>query len=241
MRDYEGIFKNFANHCSDVCRVSDYGIMLRHPTFGRDSFPKIPVIRKQIIDMQEFEYLGFEKIRIDEHDTRRRNSMVGFFLPDKRFLRACLRPWDYVKRLTQYRCVASPDLSCYTDMSMEEQWLNVYWSRFVGSCWQKCGLTVIPTITWSDERSFEFCFQGVEKTSVIALSTNGCPKHGFMRGFKELCRRINPEAVICYCTPFSEMFDYAKIVPLEHSGNKERRRLRHMPAPGQMTLLEISA
>ena len=191
--------------------------------------------------MPGLDYLGFEKIRICERDADRRNCMVGFFLQDKRFLRACLRPWDYAKRLSQYRCVAAPDLSCYTDMRMAEQWLNVYWSRYVGRYWQKCGLAVIPTITWSDERSYEFCFQGVERTSAVALSTNGCPKQGFMRGFKELCRRIAPEAVICYCTPFPEMFGYANIVPLEHSGNKERRRLRRMPAPEQMTLLEISA
>jgi hypothetical protein len=121
-------------------------------------------------------------------------------------------------------------------MSLEEQWVNTYWSRFVGKFWQICGLTVAPTVSWGSESSFEFCFSGIAKGSVVALSTNGTGKTRmrFMAGFKELCARIEPQCVICYCPPYPEMYNYAKILALEHEGNRARRLARLRPMPGQL-------
>ncbi len=80
-------------------------------------------------------------------------------------------------------------------------------SRWVGAYWQGCGLTVIPTISWSDTSSFDFCFDGVEPNSIVAIGTIGCKheKLGFMRGYNAMLKRIAPSAVICFGAPFKEM------------------------------------
>jgi hypothetical protein len=123
-------------------------------------------------------------------------------------------------------------------MPIDEQWINTYWSRFVGVYWQSCGLTVIPTISWGDERSFGFCFAGIEEGAVVAVSTIGT-RHArtqFLGGFKEFCVQNKPECVICYCSPYPEMHNYAKILALEHEGNRVRRLMRQRPVRGQLAL-----
>jgi hypothetical protein len=83
-------------------------------------------------------------------------------------------------------------------MTITDQWQNIYRNMLVGAYWQHCGLTVIPTVSWSDERSFGFCFSGLEKGSAVAVSTNGTgeTRSRFMAGFAELCRVVEPRLVI---------------------------------------------
>ena len=55
-----------------------------------------------------------------------------------------------------------------------------------------------------------FCFDGLEPSSVVAVSTVGC-KRGheaetfFMRGYNVLLERIHPRLVLCVGTPFIGM------------------------------------
>ena len=37
-------------------------------------------------------------------------------------------------------------------------------------------MKVIPTISWSGARSYEFCFDGVEKGSIVAVGMIGCKR-----------------------------------------------------------------
>lgn len=54
---------------------------------------------------------------------------------------------------------------------------------------------------------FDFCFDGVEKGSVVAIGMIGCKsdKISFMRGYNEMLKQIEPETILCYGTPFKEM------------------------------------
>ena len=65
----------------------------------------------------------------------------------------------------------------------------------------------IPTISWSTKESYDFCFDAVEKSSIVAIGMVGCKrsKNEFLEGYNEMIRRIEPSAIICYGTPFSEM------------------------------------
>ena len=44
-------------------------------------------------------------------------------------------------------------------------------NRWCGAFWQKQKMTVIPAISWSSNSSLEFCFDAIEKGSVVAVST----------------------------------------------------------------------
>ena len=84
---------------------------------------------------------------------------------------------------------------------------NVGLSRYIGAYWQSRGLTVIPTVSWSTAQSYKYCFCGIEKHSVVAVSTLGCKRNklNFMRGYNKMLKIIEPDTIICYGKPFSEM------------------------------------
>jgi len=99
---------------------------------------------------------------------------------------------------------------------------------------------VIPTVSWSNNKSYGFAFSGIETSSVVAVSTIGTlsSRSLFIEGFIEMCKRIHPAKVICYCVPYSEMYDYADILHIDYSGKESRRAAKFRPIPGQMTLFD---
>jgi len=101
----------------------------------------------------------------------------------------------------------TPDYSTYADMNYWRQIESIAHSRWIGAYWQDEGQLVIPTISWSTPDSFEFCFDGVEKHSVVAVGMIGCKrsKREFLQGYNEMMFRIEPDAIICFGKPFDEM------------------------------------
>lgn len=92
-------------------------------------------------------------------------------------------------------------------MPIALQLYNTFRNRYCGAVWQDNGLIVIPTISWSTNESFEFCFDGIEEGSVVAISTLGSRKEKqlFLNGYFEMIKRIQPTNVLCYGKPFTEM------------------------------------
>ena len=84
---------------------------------------------------------------------------------------------------------------------------NIYRSRLIGQYYQSQGIKVIPTLSWAEEETFEFCFEGIEKHSIVAIGMIGCKrsKEEFMLGYNEMLKRIEPAAIICFGVPFKEM------------------------------------
>ena len=95
--------------------------------------------------------------------------------------------------------------------------------------WQQQGMRVIPTISWWDGRSFYFCFDGVEDGAVVAVATVGSRdlRAGFMRGYQQMVRRIQPAAVVCYGQPFEEIAELAPVVVVPYAANQ--RVARRLP------------
>ncbi len=80
---------------------------------------------------------------------------------------------------------------------------NVYRSRAVGCYLNKLGFKVVANVKWTDDISYSYCFAGIERGSVVAVSTLGClraknDKNLFIAGFKELINRIQPKSIILY-------------------------------------------
>jgi hypothetical protein len=179
----------------------------------------LPVIKKQKVDLDNLKLIRFSSIIKDEiKDT---DATVHFFEPDERFDEVWKSPESYLAELGQYRQAMTPDFSMYYDMPLVFQLINVFRSRWCGAYWQEHGMAVIPTMGWSDDWSFEFCFDGIENGSVVAVATLGVRdcKKGFMSGFSEMCKAIDPEVVICYDQPFEEMYSFADVIHVPYLRN----------------------
>ena len=167
---------------------------------------QLPIIEKQNIELGDIQLISYSDIRTNDNEINRKKG-VHFFIDDYRFEGVYRNPERSLGRLSQYRFLLTPDYSTYSDMNYWRQLESVAHSRWVGAYWQDQGLVVIPTISWSTPESFEFCFDGVEEGSVVAIGMIGCKrsKKKFMPGYNEMLSKIKPEAIICFGTPFPEM------------------------------------
>ena len=189
------------------------------PLFLRNQFKgkgklQIPVIPKFQIHSDDFNdllFIGFDKI--STNDTKYFNRMIHFFLYDYRFERVWKKPDTDLEKLKCYRVVLSPDFSMYVEMAPVLQLYNTFRNRWCGAYFASKGICVVSTISWGNENTFEFCFDGIEKGSTVAVSTYMVSEHDnrqdqkdfFLKGYNEMLCRIEPEKVICYNEPFPEM------------------------------------
>ena len=185
--------------------------MRANPLFMRNSFEgsgkwNIPLIKKQPINTSNVSLIACSDTRSRDNKINCRNG-VHFFVDDYRFEGIYNNPERTLSKFSQYAFLLTPDFSTYADMDLWRQIENVAKNRWVGAYWQNRGLIVIPTISWSTPRSNEFCFDGVEQNSIVAISTLGCrnSKLQFLRGYEEMLKKLSPETIICFGTPFIEM------------------------------------
>lgn len=126
-----------------------------------------------------------------------------FYLYDYKFESVWNHPNKCPKHLRRYYAVCSPDFSLYTDMPLPLQLFNTYRSRWCGRFWQSLGLKVIPTVSWSDSASYDFCFVGIPKGVMITVAVPqvSAEEHviaGFHAGLQEAVRRIKPSSILLY-------------------------------------------
>lgn len=128
---------------------------------------------------------------------------VHFFVDDYQFLRVWTQPEAQLERLKRFQAVCSPDFSTYTDFPQAIQIYNHYRKHWLGAYWQANGVTVIPTISWSDYSSFDWCFDGEPVGGMVAVSSvgtqhNPVSRELFITGYREMLNRLNPSTVIMY-------------------------------------------
>jgi hypothetical protein len=187
----------------------------------------LPLIEKQKIDLENLKLIRFSSVTPD--DTDGLDATVHFFEFDNKFDEVWRDPEKYLKELSPYKQIISPNFSLYRNMSLALQIFNTFRNRWLGAYYQEKGLAVIPAINWSDNYSFDFCFDGVEEKSVVAVTTLGCAgvKWRYMTGFKEMLKKIKPERVICYGTPFGEMKELCDLTEVEYKRNERLAPLKN--------------
>ena len=126
---------------------------------------------------------------------------LHFFVDDYQFIRCWTNPDDYLPLLEQFKYVTSPDFSTYTDYPKVMQLYNHYRKHWLAAYWQAHGIKVVPTISWSDESSFEWCFDGEPVGATVAISSVGTQRSKesrelFMRGYNEMMERLKPETIL---------------------------------------------
>ena len=177
----------------------------------RFTFPSADALGVPLLAAEDFEpsYLvpHRQKVRTEYPLS---GGAVHFFLDDERFEPVWRTP---EKGLTYVRSVGAaltPDFSLYPEMPLALQLYNVYRNRWCGAFWQSRGVHVIPTVGWSDERSYTFCFLGVEKGSAVAVSTvelgsakgprgaTDAERDLFVAGYRRMLEELSPRLVLVY-------------------------------------------
>ena len=199
--------------------------MREDPLFMRNTFETtgkwgIPLIRKQDIPLDNIRLIACSDTRTNDNDVNKLNG-VHFFVDDYRFKGIYDHPERSLNKYSQYAFLLTPDFSTYSEMDLWRQLESVAMNRWCGAYWQSKGLIVIPTISWSTPRSYDFCFDGVEHNAIVAIGMIGCKKNhlGFMRGYNAMLERISPATILCLGTPFPEM--EGNIISVDYRGSRK--------------------
>lgn len=164
----------------------------------------IPVVKSQPL-VADIKLISCSDTKSKERYNR--ECGVHFFVDDYRFEHIYDNPQRTIVKYSQYKFLLTPDYSLYADMPLWRQIENVAKNRWCGAYWQAHGLTVYPTVSWGLSTTYDFCFDGIEQKSVVAIGTIGCKRNKilFMRGYNAMLERLNPSSIICFGKPFAEM------------------------------------
>ena len=190
-----------------LSEMENFAIM--RPLLGehqRDIF-NIPIMNKvteEMLDFVNLQPLNIQNLSQKHNNT---NKLVLTFAYDYRLEKFWKKSQKYIPLLQSACAVATPDFSLNPLMDFPEYLHNVYKNRWLGCLWQDYGILTIPTIGWTTAEWDYLSFSGVEKGSVVIISTLGSKsdKKFFLRGYNEMLRRIEPPLIIVYGDMLPEM------------------------------------
>lgn len=162
--------------------------------------------------------------------SKEKNVGIHFYLDDYQFERLWNKPEDYIEILKQYECILSPDFSLYMDMPMPMKIWNIYRSRLIGQYYQSQGIKVIPTLSWAEEETFQFCFEGIPQGSIVSISTIGVKRNEealkiWEQGVNELIKRIKPSTILIYGGKLD--YDYGNIEVIYYENEVTERMIKN--------------
>jgi hypothetical protein len=180
---------------------------------GFYDFPKFDSYTKQIDDC---EFIGFNYAKTCDCPEEKG---VHFFIDDYQMERCWRRCDSYTELLKKFKYVCSPDFSLYSDFPIALQIFYHYKKQWLAAYWKERGVNVIPSVNWSTEKSFEFCFDGIPKNCCVAVSSLGAQKAEsakklFLNGYNEMLRRLEPtQILICGKVPPECKGNIKRIIP----------------------------
>ena len=174
------------------------------PEFVEGEFD-IPFIKPELY--VEAQYIPFNCAGSSWY--KREEKGVHFFIHDYQFQGLWNNRERYAEMLKQFKVVLTPDFSPYYDWPVMVQRWNHYRKHLLGAWMQSIGCRVYPTITWSDERSLEWCFDGEPYRATVCVSNVGMQKNPdnrrlFMIGWDRMIEELDPDTIIFYGNPPTE-------------------------------------
>ncbi|MBR4830365.1 MAG: DUF4417 domain-containing protein [Bacilli bacterium] len=134
------------------------------------------------------------------------DAYVHFYIDDQKFdgpQGIWNKPEKALERLKKFKGVIIPDFSTYIDFPVALKIYNTYRMRAFGCYLLKNGINVIHNVRWSEPDSYEYCFSGIPKHSIISIGTIGCIKEKinwdfYQQGLDEMIKRLEPRILLVY-------------------------------------------
>lgn len=151
----------------------------------------------------EYVYAEYIPFNCASTASGKEDKGIHFFIHDYHFERLWNNKEKYAGMLKQFKTVLTPDFSPYTDWPVMVQRWNHYRKHLLGAWMQEIGCTVYPTVTWTDEKSYKWCFDGEPFRSTVCISSVGMMKKKedrlmFMRGYDKMMEVLEPETILFY-------------------------------------------
>ena len=169
--------------------------------------PGIPMLADMHNTMVPKGIISFEKAR----SKGAKGKYIHFYMYDKYFAPVITATNKYVSLFQEADGIITPDCTMLVGQAKCLLQTSTYFNRAVGAYLQKFGIPVIANIRWSDSESFSFCFLGVPKHSIVAVSTHGCIKNRqdralFKEGVEAMLNELEPTDVLVHGYMPNEIF-----------------------------------
>lgn len=192
--------------CQDIWNA----FMVTGARFTKHDIPFCPTtateLPKDIITWTEAKAIYRKAPRQKETDFNH-PAFVCFYEDDQKFdgLRGIWHDYQYaLKVLCHFAGVITPDFSTYQDFPEPLKLYNTYRMRAYG-CWLAAqGIQVINNVRWGTEETYDYCFNGIPKDSIIAIGTVGggprklINRERFEDGLLHMVNRLHPRAIVIY-------------------------------------------
>lgn len=206
---------------------------------GAFDFPSLESVE---VDLEDPQVIGFNYAIGEKHPE---DKIVHFYLDDYQFERVWNDAPRYLPILSRFKAVMAPDFSMYTDFPRAVQIFNHYRKMWCAAYWQEHGIKVIPTICWSTPDSFEWCFDGIPKHSLVCISTVGGfgnhedNKGAWLEGYEKCLEVLEPSKILLFGKHFPEIRPYGKMTVVGNSNLERKKSLSTRTDRGNFEYLEV--
>ena len=202
-----------------------------------------PVMDPVEVDVTDTEVIGFNYAIGCRHPE---DKICHFYVDDYQFERVWNDPDRYIPILGRFKAVMAPDFSMYTDFPKAVQIFNHYRKMWCAAYWQEHGINVIPTICWSTPDSFEWCFDGIPRHSLICVSTVGGfgnhedNKAAWLEGYERCLEVLDPSEVLLFGKQYPEVKFDGPIIVAPNTNLQRKKTLSANTNRGDIDMLEFN-
>ena len=167
---------------------------------GKDGIPCL-LQTKRVIPKS---LIPFDKART----LKEKHGYLHFYIHDCKYGTILTNTKKYDELISQFDGIITPDPTITIEMSHCIQAASTYMNRAIGYYEQCRGIPVIPNVRWGDSSTYDFCFLGIPRHSVVAISTHGAIAKNrandnllrsiFKNGLRKMLEVLEPTDVIVY-------------------------------------------
>ena len=193
--------------------------MCEGAVFSENDIPYCPTIMteipKKILTWPEAKTIYNKQIKIDKDFYC--DAFICFYIDDQKFDgKRCgiwADPYAALNIIKHFKGIITPDFSTYQDFPDPLKRYNTYRMRAFGYWIGKNGVEVINNVRWGSEETYAYCFDGVDRNSVVAIGTvGGSPKklydrERFINGLTVMVDRLSPKTIIIYGSATHDCFN----------------------------------
>lgn len=162
-------------------------------TTGKYNFPQLA----QVNFIPELPVLPFNYLKSTVDEGR---YWYHCFTSEKNFNRLYVNFKEYEEILKRTKGIISADFNLYRNYPEHMLIDNCRYNRSVDYVLQQAGIPMIPTAGFAGESSWEWCFDGLPKSSTVAVTTNTLydkeAHRLFVGGINVMVKKIQPTAIV---------------------------------------------
>lgn len=198
------IRKGIQDTCWNAYMVSETSFSENDIPFCQTTATEVP---KDLVTYKEARDIYHAELKRNNKDFR--NDAFVCFYEDDQYFDTSRGIWFYSKDackiLDHFAGIITPDFSTYQDFPYPIKIWNTYRMRAFGNWYGSiCGRAVINNVRWGTAETYDYCFDGIPKNSIVAIGTvGGSPRklrdrRRFENGLQRMVDVLTPHTILVY-------------------------------------------